>query len=110
MPGRIGHFYIDDTCIGCGACEHACPGKVEAIDKVEGDFMGRFVISPEECIDCGFCIPVCPVNCIHDARKEGIDAERDGGWTRIRELQAWAAKAQGEPGSPLDGLAKFKRP
>ncbi len=89
MAKRPGHFYIDDTCIGCGACEHACPGKVDAIHRVEDDYLGRFVVVLEDCIDCGRCVPLCPVACIHDARSEGI-VERSGGYTRIRELQAWA--------------------
>jgi formate hydrogenlyase subunit 6/NADH:ubiquinone oxidoreductase subunit I len=88
---RVGHFYIDDTCIGCGACEHACPGKVDAIYKIDGDFTGRFAIVLESCIDCGFCIPVCPVNCIHDGRTEGIDTGTENGWKKIRNLQAWAS-------------------
>lgn len=87
---RAGHFYIDQTCIGCGACEHACPGKVDAIYKVPDDFCGRFAIVSEECIDCGLCVPLCPVDCIHDARTEGV-TEGAGGYLRIRELQAWAA-------------------
>ena len=35
------------------------------------------------------CVNVCPVDCIHDARAEGI-VEGSGGYTRIKELQAWA--------------------
>lgn len=66
---RTGHFFIDDTCIGCGACEHACPGRVDAIFRIEDDFLGRFAIVAEDCIDCGFCVPLCPVDCIHDTRR-----------------------------------------
>ncbi len=87
---RIGHFYIEDTCIGCGACEHACPGKVDAVYELDDDFLGRFAIVLEDCIDCGFCVPMCPVDCIRDARASGLDSDTENGWKRIRELQAWA--------------------
>ena len=101
---RSGHFYIDETCIGCGACDHACPGKVDAIYRVENDYLGRFAIIPETCIDCGICLPLCPVACIHDARAEGIVAGQ-GGYTKIRELQAWASARSdpGDPGTPTEG-------
>ena len=89
MARRHGHYYIDNTCIGCGACDHACPGKVDAIYEVPGDFLGRFAIVVEEGIDCDLCVPLCPVDCIHDARNEGI-ASKDGDLGRINTLQSWA--------------------
>jgi formate hydrogenlyase subunit 6/NADH:ubiquinone oxidoreductase subunit I len=89
-----GHFYIDATCIGCGACDHACPGKVDAIYEVPEDFLGRFAIRLEDCIDCGICVPLCPVACIHDARTDGI-TEGKGAYAKIRELQAWAEQQSG---------------
>lgn len=84
-----GWFYIDETCIGCGACDHACPAQVDAIYRVEHDYLGRFAIREAECINCGICIPLCPVRCIHDARAEG-KVGGSGGYTAIAELQAWA--------------------
>lgn len=86
MAAAGGHFYIDQTCIGCGACEQACPGKVQAIHPIAGDFLGRFEISLEECIDCGFCPSACPVSSIHDARKEGV-VEGSGGYRRLIDLR-----------------------
>lgn len=84
MPRRPGHFVIEDSCIGCGACEYACPGKVDAIFKVADDYLGRFAITAETCIDCGFCVPLCPVDCITDAREypedERPEVMRRGDW------------------------------
>jgi Na+-translocating ferredoxin:NAD+ oxidoreductase subunit B len=75
---RLGHFYVDDTCIGCGACVPACPGKIDAIDRVPDDFLGRVAIAAGKCIDCGLCVPMCPVAAIHDARPRGVVAGSGG--------------------------------
>ena len=45
-------------CIGCGACQNACP---RACIRMDG---GHAVIDPVTCICCGNCKKVCPVGAI----------------------------------------------
>lgn len=49
-------YFIEDSCISCGACEPECP--VSAITA--GDT--KYVIDADACIDCGACASVCPVD------------------------------------------------
>lgn len=49
------------ACIGCGACESACP--TEAI-KVNDDSIA--VIDGDTCIECLACIEACPVDAISE--------------------------------------------
>ena len=48
-------FWIQDSCISCGACAAECP--VDGISQ--GDT--QFEINADVCIDCGNCANVCPV-------------------------------------------------
>ncbi|MCF0105542.1 MAG: 4Fe-4S binding protein [Holdemanella sp.] len=52
-------FYIDDTCISCGACLSSCPQ--ECIDV----YSMPAIISQENCLHCGKCMEVCPMASIH---------------------------------------------
>jgi len=52
-------------CVGCGACEAACP-------------------SPGHCTACGACVFVCPQGCLRIAGKE-MDAEEVAGRVRRHE-------------------------
>ena len=51
-------FKVTDDCIGCGACEFACP--TGALSKTDS-FLGVFVIDPYLCDDCEVCVDKCPV-------------------------------------------------
>jgi len=50
-------LYIDQSCIGCGACARLCPA--EAIVKSE-----RYTVQTHECIRCGKCEAACTAKAI----------------------------------------------
>jgi ferredoxin len=52
---------LEDVCIGCGACDYACPNG--ALHKTDS-FLGLFAIDPYRCDDCEDCLPKCPVMAI----------------------------------------------
>jgi ferredoxin len=48
-----------DECLGCGACESACPNG--AISQ-GSDFPVAYVVDPMRCNDCEQCLAICPVD------------------------------------------------
>lgn len=53
-------YEIDQqTCIGCGKCQEACPHNAISF---QGD---KAVIIQSKCQHCGKCVSVCPEKAIH---------------------------------------------
>ena len=50
-------YRITDSCIGCGACQSACPQKV----ITEGE---PYWIDEAHCLQCGGCFEACPVEAV----------------------------------------------
>ncbi|MAW40229.1 MAG: ferredoxin [Kiritimatiellaceae bacterium] len=48
-------FYIEHTCISCGACLDQCPERAIFI----GD--DQYEIKNDSCTNCGLCLGHCPV-------------------------------------------------
>lgn len=48
MPPRID----EDTCNGCGICDHQCPLDVIAMDRKRRKAVVKY---PDECWHCGAC-------------------------------------------------------
>lgn len=52
---------VTAECLGCGACEMACPpGAIHQSD----DFRVAYWVDPLLCNDCGECVPTCPVDAL----------------------------------------------
>jgi len=57
-----------DKCVGCGACEGACPFGALSVKE------GKAVVDMAQCRFCGSCVSTCPVNAISMQKEEVKDA------------------------------------
>ena len=57
-----------DKCIGCGACESACPFGAISVKE------GKAVVDGNQCRFCGSCVKACPVSAISMQKEEVKDA------------------------------------
>ena len=102
-------------CLGCGACEYACPEKkIELIDIIDQGI--RPIVSGGDCSGCNDCVSVCPgVGVSHDplmpTAKGQIDALTEG-WGPV--LEVWeghstdkAIRFDGSSGGLASALALY---
>ena len=52
-------FIVENDCIGCVKCIHACP-----VDAIIGTSKHMHTVITDECTGCELCIEPCPVDCI----------------------------------------------
>lgn len=63
VPGK---YYVDMTCIVCGACEAAAPSNFKLADDGSHDVMYRQPASADEEEQCREAMEGCPVGSIGD--------------------------------------------
>jgi len=54
----VAYYITQSICVGCGACEGACPVTAISPDS------DKYKIDPVACTDCSACAEVCPVSAI----------------------------------------------
>ncbi len=60
---KTDHFWVKDTCIGCGLCEQVCPMNIIQIQD------GKPVWKKDDCACCLGCIHRCPQQAIQYGNK-----------------------------------------
>lgn len=62
------HYYIEDDCTKCRACEQVCPVsciKIETQGKGKNSLALAYDIDYSRCLFCNLCSEVCPPKCLY---------------------------------------------
>lgn len=59
----------EDSCVGCGKCEKACPILAISVKGSEDQREKKAVVNTEICLGCGVCARNCPTKSIEMQRR-----------------------------------------
>jgi formate hydrogenlyase subunit 6/NADH:ubiquinone oxidoreductase subunit I len=94
-------------CIGCAACEIACP--TGALAAVDAGFARSFVYSHYPCVCCAACVDTCPEGAADLEHQFALrDAHRLFSRNAIREVELSACASCGAPHLPKRQIEKLE--
>jgi len=71
--------FIEDKCMGCGACVEVCPAAARDIIDDKDKKIRRITHYRERCIYCGQCVSACPTEALkHTTEYEMARLKREG--------------------------------
>ena len=104
------HKFIEDKCIGCGACREICSSG--AITLSESNFKRIILVELARCIFCGRCRDICPEKGLEFFVESESSQENNSGekFTKIEHsIDLLRCEGCGKPSFPIKQIHLIKK-